>query len=144
MEERKITKYIGIDWGEKRIGLAVADDVTWFAMPLAVVYSFDELIDFLIKEEPSRLVVGMPYTMEGKSGAAVQKVKNFIGLIKERINLPIDEIDERLTSRAADSLYKDKTDLEEKDAVAAMVLLQDYIDGLDKGRKQEKKEFPKF
>lgn len=143
-QPKKIIKYIAIDWGEKRIGLAVADNETWLAMPLAVVYSIDELFDFLEKEAPDQLVVGMPYTMEGKKGKSAERVGDFINLLKVRFKVPIAEIDERLTSMATDSLYEKGGRPDERDAIAAMLILQTYIDQLDKGGKKAEKDAPKL
>lgn len=143
-KNKKIIKFIGIDWGEKRIGLAVADNQAWLATPAAVVYDFNELLDFIARERPDRLVVGLPYTMAGHRGKAAQRVAKFIKLLKEYAKLPVTTIDERLTSSAVDSLYHAKNKPAERDAIAAMLILQNYIDGLDKGTKKAEKEFPKL
>jgi len=139
-----LVKYIGIDWGEKRIGLAIADSEVWLAMPLAIVYGYSELVEFLAIERPDQLVVGMPYTMAGTVGATAEKVNDFIRLLKASTGYPIAIFDERLTSSAVDSLYDDERRPEERDAIAAMVILQNYIDQLDKGQIKVEKEFPKL
>lgn len=133
-KDNKSTKFIGIDWGEKRIGLAVADNETWMAMPLAIVYSYEELVEFLAVEQPDQLIVGMPYTMAGKIGATAEKVNNFIKILKTNTHCPITTYDERLTSSAVDSLYDNERRPQERDAIAAMIMLQGYIDQLDKGQ----------
>jgi len=140
--KKKLIKYIGIDWGEKRIGLAVADNEIWMAMPLAIVYSYAELVEFLTVEQPDQLVVGMPYTMSGKTGHTAEKVNDFIKMLKVSTNYPIATFDERLTSSAVDSLYDNESAPEERDAIAAMVILQNYIDQLDKGQVRVEKELP--
>jgi putative Holliday junction resolvase len=141
-KDKKIIKYIGIDWGEKRIGLAVADNEIWMAMPLAIVYSFGELVEFLAIEQPDQLVVGMPYTMAGKTGHTAEKVNEFIRMLEASTNYPVAIFDERLTSSAVDSLYDNERRPEERDAIAAMVILQNYIDQLDKGQVKIEKELP--
>jgi putative Holliday junction resolvase len=141
-ESKKQIKYIGIDWGEKRIGLAAADNETWMAVPLAIVYSFDELLEFLAKEEPDLLVVGMPYTMAGNEGETAGRVNDFIKMIQTSSPYAVVTVDERLSSSAIDSLYHDKKSPEERDAISAMLILQGYIDGLDKGIKKEEKKWP--
>lgn len=143
-KDKKIIKYIGIDWGEKRIGLAIADSEIWMAMPLAIVYSYAELVEFLAIEQPDQLVVGMPYTLAGKTGHTAEKVNDFIKMLKVSTNYPIATFDERLTSSAVDSLYDDEHAPEERDAIAAMVILQNYIDQLDKGQIKIEKELPKL
>ena len=144
MEKKNVVKYIGIDWGEKRIGLAVANNEVWMAMPLAVVYDFNELLEFLAIEEPDQLVIGMPYTMAGETGHTAEKVQDFIKMLKEITNYPVVTFDERLTSSAVDSLYGNKNAPEERDAIAAMIILQNYIDQLDKGQVRVEKELPKL
>jgi len=141
-KERKVIKYIGIDWGEKRIGLAAADNETWMAVPLAIVYSFDELLEFLAMEEPDQLVVGMPYTMAGHKGATAERVDGFVKMLQASTPYNVVTADERLSSGAVDSLYFEKNSPEERDAIAAMLILQGYIDGLDKGIKKEEKKWP--
>ncbi len=141
-KEEKIIKYIGIDWGEKRIGLAAADSEMWMAMPLAIVYSFDELLEFLAKEEPDQLVVGMPYTMAGHKGEAAGKVSEFIKMLEASTRYPVAKVDERLSSSAIDSMYDKRKAPEERDAIAAMLILETYINQLEKGEKKEDKVFP--
>ena len=123
-------QYLGIDWGEKRIGLALGDDQTRLASPFKVVSSIDEIIKIIAEEEIDCIVIGKPVTLKNEEGGNVERVAAFIKFLKEKTAIPIEIIDERLTSRAADNLPGDKKSKAERDAVAAMIILQTYFDTL--------------
>ena len=92
---------LGIDYGEKRIGLSFGDSLG-LAVPIsAAVESSEEKrfahIESIIQERGiEKLVVGMPYNMDGSSGFKAKEVKAFIGQLKSRFTLPVETIDERL------------------------------------------------
>lgn len=130
--------YLGIDWGEKRIGLAVASDDVSLATPYSVVGNIDEIKEVVNAEEVECIVVGKPVKMSGSSVGMTKGFVTFIDELKEKIHLPIELIDERLTSKAADSLAinggkgkltkKKRKTSADRDAVAAMLILQSYLD----------------
>lgn len=125
-----ITRYIGIDYGEKRIGLALGDSESRIAIPFDVVADISAVIKIIRDEEIDEIVVGLPLTMKSENGIMSAMVNRFIAELMAKTRLPIIEIDERLSSITADKLLggKDKT---RRDAVAAMVILQTYFDKLD-------------
>jgi putative Holliday junction resolvase len=122
-----ITRYIGLDYGEKRIGVALGDSESKIAIPFEVAANADEVIKIIKDEEIDEIVVGLPLTMKSESGTMVQAVSGFVKELIVRTNLPVIEIDERLSSQAADKLLGAK-DKSRRDAVAAMVILQTYLD----------------
>lgn len=126
--DKGYTSYLGIDWGEKRIGLAMGDDSTRMASPFGVVADLDEVLQVIADEEIDVLVVGMPMKMRDQSIALDPRFEAFISELESRSGLELIRIDERLTSKHADSLIGDKKSKAARDAVAAMLILQAHLD----------------
>lgn len=131
-------KVLGIDVGERRIGLAISDELRFTARELGVVAPEDfesRLRNILETEEVGKIVVGRPRTMSGDLGPQAQRVAEFVeGKIKPFGREVIWE-DETLTSvQAEEELKKMKMDREEIkkriDAVAARIILQSYLNNL--------------
>ena len=118
---------MGIDWGEKRIGLSLGDSLTKTATPFKVVNNQEEIIKIIEEEEIDVVVVGQPLKMSG-SGQLSADFLLFLETLKVKLNVPVEIIDERLSSKAADSLIGDKKTKAPRDAVAAMLILQSYFD----------------
>lgn len=130
--------YLGIDWGEKRIGLAFADDVG-IAMPLpaAVAASKKERMrhieKMLTQRKAEELVVGYPLNMNGTVGFKAKEVDEFIGELEKRFRLPIHRIDERLSSHSVEQGFKGQKKKPSRqsgeiDSRAAALILQDFIE----------------
>lgn len=128
---KEAKKILGIDWGEKRIGVAIGDSETRTATPLQVVSNIDDLIDIIKREDIEIVVVGMPKKLDDKESISSKNTLNFIEKLEEKLEIPIETVDERLTSKAVDSLDGDKKNKAPRDAMAAMLILQTYIDRLD-------------
>lgn len=124
----KLEKYLGIDWGEKRIGLALADSETKLATPFLVVGTIEEILKIVKEEEIDLMVVGAPKKMSNSELRMSNDFLEFINLLKKKVKVPVVETDERLSSQAVDSLVGDKKTKAPKDAVAAMLILQSYLD----------------
>ena len=135
-------RYLGIDYGEKRIGLSYADELR-IASPLkAAVQPSLELrlsyIKVLIQiYKIEALVVGYPYHTDGSSGKAVERVEDFVRILKEQFQLPVFSIDETFTTQDASQLKKKPKGLRQQqayrksgelDSRAATILLQDFLD----------------
>ena len=130
--------YLGIDWGEKRIGLAFADDVG-IAMPLpaAVAASKKERMRhieaMLTQRKAEELVVGYPLNMDVTVGFKAKEVDEFIAELEKRFRLPIHRIDERLSSHAVEQGLKGQKKKPSRqsgeiDSRAAALILQDFIE----------------
>ena len=130
--------YLGIDWGEKRIGLAFADDVG-IAMPLpaAVAASKKERMRhiemMLTQRKAQELVVGYPLNMNGTAGFKAKEVDAFIAELEKRFRLPIHRIDERLSSHSVEQSLKGQKKKPSRqsgeiDSRAAALVLQDFIE----------------
>jgi putative holliday junction resolvase len=132
-------RILAIDYGKKRIGLAVTDPMQMLALPMATIDNdkiFDYLAAYFIKEEVDVIVLGEPKHLDGKDTDATPLVAEFELKLKEKFpEKPIVKIDERLTSRMAkqtliDAGYK-KSDRRNKklvDTVAAALILQTYLE----------------
>ena len=120
-------KYLGIDWGEKRIGLALADEETCLALPFKTVSSLAELLEVITEEEIDEIVMGSPKKMNGEA-ASNPSWLNFVTQLETKSGKKINLLDERLSSLAADALIGSKKDKAERDEIAAAIILQDYLD----------------
>jgi len=121
-------KYLGIDWGEKRIGLALGDSLTKTATPFKVVGTIEEIVKIIREEEINVVVLGKPLKMSDVEYRMSDKFLDFLALLKEKISIPVETIDERLSSMGADALLGDKKTKAPRDTVAAMLILQNYLD----------------
>ena len=130
---------LAFDFGEKRIGAAVGEPLTGIAHPLTTIHAADKqrryaAIGELIHEwQPARLVVGLPSHMDGSEHALTRLARKFADDLGRRFGLPVDLVDERLTSAAAESSLGEaglnaKQRKAHVDAVAAQQILQDYLD----------------
>jgi len=124
----KNIRLIGIDWGEKRLGVALAESEVCLATPFMVAASLSELLKIIDAEKIDLIVLGEPQKMRGKTNDINPRFKEFLRLLKTKTDLPIELIDERLSSKNADALVGSKKTKAPRDAVAAMIILQSYLD----------------
>lgn len=121
--------YLGVDWGEKRIGLALADSETKMATPFKTVENVDEVARIVESEQIDAVVIGKPVRITNYGLEITdEKYNKFIDELKSKISLPIEMMDERLSSKAADALPGDKKTKASRDEIAAMLILQSYLD----------------
>ncbi len=131
-------RFLAIDLGEKRTGLATGDDDTGLVTQggVLVVPRGEELIDALLRKidehAPDAIVIGLPLNMDGSAGPQAKLVRAFGAALAERCSVPIEFQDERLTSFAADQqmartgrTHRQKKGL--RDALAAAEILRDYL-----------------
>jgi putative Holliday junction resolvase len=120
-------EYLGIDWGEKRIGLAVGNDETKIATPFKTVANLEELLAVISAEVVDALVIGSPVKM---SGAAANNPAwlDFVARLEKKSVCPLIFLDERLSSLAADALIGTKKTKASRDEIAATLILQNYFD----------------
>lgn len=130
--------YLGIDWGEKRIGLAYADEVG-IAVPLPAAVAVSKKarlqhIEQMIKDRRiDEIVCGYPLNMNGSVGFKAKEVDVFIEVIKKRFRLPIHRADERLSSHSVEQGLKGQKKKPDRrsgeiDSRAAALILQDFIE----------------
>jgi putative holliday junction resolvase len=118
--------YLGIDWGEKRIGLAVADLETKIANNFKTITKLSELVNIISDLNIGLIVLGKPLKLAGDLSS--EKFRKFHQLLKEKTDVKIVLFDERLSthlSKKLNFLNKAKYD---KDQSAACLILQSYLD----------------
>ena len=132
-------RILGIDWGEKRIGLAVSDPlgITAQGLPTLAVSSSGETLREIAatvrKWEVARIVIGLPLLMDGSEGEGTRKVRQLGRRLEAELDLPVEFSDERLTSRIAEAALLEgdlsrKRRKEESDRLAAQLILRNYLD----------------
>lgn len=140
--------FIGIDWGQRRIGLAVGETDTGLAFPAEAAVApsetqrMEQIAKLINQRRPTALVVGYPLNMDGTRGPMVDQVDVFIQQLEARFGLPVFRVDERLSSSTASGMM-DSATLRKKrrprdvirqrhsgklDSRAAAVILQDFLD----------------
>jgi len=122
-------RFLGLDWGEKRIGLALSEAGLNMALPYGVASTLSEVLEVIEEERIDLIVMGAPFKMRGAQESMNPHFLEFLETLKKRVKVPVELIDERLSSKAADALegsYKDNK--APRDAVAAMLILQGYLD----------------
>ena len=132
-------KILAVDLGKARTGLAVCDEGELLASPAGVIreHNRERLLEQLAREAEIRgvasIVVGLPRNMDGSEGESAQNARSFAEALARQTGLPVALRDERLTTVTAHG-YLNDTDTRGKkrksvvDAVAATVILQDYLD----------------
>lgn len=129
---------MAFDFGEKRIGVAVGETALGIAHPLKAVDEeataprFAAIAALIAEWKPRRLVVGLPCHADGTEHELSRLCRRFAHRLEGRFNLPVDLVDERLTSAEAESLLRDSgADIHRGgalDAVAAQRILQAWFD----------------
>lgn len=133
-----ITRILGLDVGDSRIGVALSDPQGILASPLTIINRTDEkvdigaIVDIIGRNEVGRIVVGLPLSMDGSQGEQVDKVRAFEVALRRHTEVPVEFWDERLTTMAAKRmvrLVRKKTERGIRyDAMAAALILQGYLD----------------
>ena len=131
-------RYLAIDLGAKRTGLAAGDDVVGLVQPVEVLQVargpalMDALARAIDRHGPDALVVGLPLNMDGTEGAGAKDAREFGAAISRRSGLPVHFHDERLTSFEADErmarsgrTHREKKEL--RDALAACAILEAFL-----------------
>jgi putative Holliday junction resolvase len=145
-------RILAIDYGARRIGIAVSDPMRVTAQSLPTIAAkglqkiLSELETIVDEKRVTEIVVGMPLNLKGEMTAAAQKVEKFIHHLQSRFKLPVHSWDERWTSIAAQrtiwefgkspSRHKDKVD-----QISAMLILQSFLDHLNFKNQQTKQDF---
>ncbi len=132
------TRSLGLDVGDKRIGVALSDPEGILASPFTIINRQDESLDIeaiagiISQHQVKQVIVGLPRSMDGSLGKQAEKVKAFTEKLSSRIHLPVEFRDERLTTILAKYLIREtgrraKRKVQD-DAIAAALILQSYLD----------------
>ena len=137
-------RILGLDVGERRIGVAIADESVRVALPVTVVERREPPADLdaiarLVQEQGAEaVVIGLPISLNGSLGPQAQTVKAFGQELSARLALPIEYWDERLSSveagrRLASAGRRGPKAKARRDAAAAAIILQGYLDSQAQG-----------
>jgi putative holliday junction resolvase len=130
---------MGLDIGEKRIGVALSDATGTVATPLMVIPAVGargdakELVRLVEDYEVDRIVVGLPLSLDGTEGPQAARVRSVVGRLPELLGIPLDFFDERYSSAEAKRTLmlgglSSRQQRGALDSVAAAVFLQSYLD----------------
>ncbi|MCL5772333.1 MAG: Holliday junction resolvase RuvX [Actinobacteria bacterium] len=131
-------RIMALDIGEKNIGIAISDKTNILAIPYLVLKNDDTFTDkvcSIIKEKNiNKIIAGMPYTLSGNMGQQANKTKEFINNLKEKINIEVDFIDERFSTKILKNnlIYKKKENKDKTDKYAAAIILENYLNKVKK------------
>jgi len=122
-------KVLALDYGRARTGVAVSDPTGTVARPLTVVEraatgrGLDRIAGLVAEEHAELVVVGLPLTLRGASGAQAEETRGFVRDLAARVHVPVDVFDERFTTRLAEQ----SDGAAPEDARAAAHLLASYL-----------------
>jgi putative Holliday junction resolvase len=131
-----VSRSLGIDYGTKRVGLALSDPLGLTARPLAVVPRskiVEEVVSLVKEQEVGTIVVGLPTGLGGDEGMSASEARKLADELAAATGVDVVLRDERYTSRMAESALlesgmKRRERRESVDKVAAAIILQDYLD----------------
>jgi len=120
-------RILGLDIGDRKTGIAIADMSASVAIPREVIRdagrdeTIARIVEIIRDENIDLIVAGVPYNLKGEVAHQAEKVLKFIKHLKKAIAIPVETIDERLTSKAFKGLEND-------DSMAAAMILQTWLD----------------
>mgnify|MGYP001213763523 CR=1 FL=1 len=134
-----MNRILGIDYGERRVGLAISDPLNIFAKPFSTIDRksspdyVQDLLKIIEENGVKEIVVGLPLNMKGVDSKQTTIVRNFVQDLKSKTNYPIYFQDERLSSKTAEQslILQKKSPSKNKasiDSTAASLILQEYLD----------------
>jgi len=135
-------RVLGIDAGERRVGVAVSDELRLLASPVCVLDRarglgpvLDALTELARREGVAQMVVGLPLNADGTAGKQARRAQDFARVAARVVGIPVELWDERLSTQAAEAIVRAQGRTTRRvrqqgklDAIAAAVILQDYLD----------------
>lgn len=134
-------RVMALDWGERRIGLALSDETQLIASPLETLvrrpgkrFPMPRFLELVAEHQPVGLVVGLPLGLDGREGPSAKAARELAALVGTRTGLPVALQDERLSSVQVQEAIREmggsaRGRRAEVDALAAVVILQNWLDG---------------
>ncbi len=130
-------RILGIDYGKKRVGLALSDPLMITAQPHSVLVNdktlLEKIADIIRRSDVSKVVMGLPVSLDGSIGISAEKVKDFGAKLCALTGMPVEYMDERMTTAQVDKQMIDDGVRRDRrrsvvDKIAAAVMLQSYMD----------------
>ena len=146
MEDGK--RVLAIDYGTKRIGVALSDELGWTAQPLETLnrrtldWDIAHIASLVGTYEVRQVLLGFPLQLDGREGPAIQAMREFQARLEQGVPVPVILWDERLTTKSAED-FLIAADVSRKkrkgivDRIAASILLQSYLASLEPAPKRE-------
>lgn len=139
-------RILGLDYGSRRIGVAICDELMMTAQGVATLVRRNREADLtaigevIARHGVEKIVVGYPLRLDGSEGIQCEKINGFIRRLEARFLLPVIRWDETLSTKEAEELLRERGVRAEKrravvDRVAASLILQGYLDSLSRGGK---------
>ncbi len=134
-----MARILALDIGDKRIGVAISDESGRLARPLLAITraskreDFEAIAKLIAEHGVERLIVGLPWTLRGEEGPQAQRVRRYVEALSAVIPVPVSFHDERYTSVEAQAIVAGRGSKRkprargEVDALAAAIILQDYL-----------------
>ena len=143
-----MARYLGLDLGEKRVGVALSDPDRILAQPLKTIpfrsqkQLLQEITDLLKEYQIAKIVIGLPLTMKGTDSEKTRQVRQFARVLSQSVSVPVDFMDERLTTVQAHSTLhqigkKPSRNRDRVDQLAAQLILQTFLDQEKSRRRYE-------
>jgi putative holliday junction resolvase len=135
-------RILALDYGTKRIGVALSDELGWTAQPLETFerrtldWDVAHIAALVGSHGVERVVLGLPLQLDGREGPAVQAMRKFTEKLEAGLSVPVVRWDERMTTKAAEDLLI-AADVSRKkrkgivDRIAAAILLRSYLEAQD-------------
>lgn len=141
-------RILGLDYGSKRIGVAVCDELGITAQGIATIIRknrtqvLNEIAVFIRKYHVEKIVIGYPLRLNGTEGIQCEKIRKFAKLLESTFSIPVIKQDETLTTKEAEEILIQANVRREKrktvvDKIAAALILQGYLDSRNKRAKSE-------
>jgi len=139
-------RLLGLDVGSRTVGVACSDLLGWTAQGVEIIrinedkeeFGLDRLGEIIQEKQPTGIVLGLPKNMNNTEGPRVEKSREYGKMVEEKFNLPVDFIDERLTTVQAERMLIDEANVSRRkrkkvvDKIAAEMILQNYLDAKGK------------
>ncbi|CAI2652796.1 Holliday junction resolvase RuvX [Apilactobacillus apinorum] len=135
-------RLMGMDVGSRTVGISVSDLLGWTAQGVEIItinedeeqFGLERVAELVEKYQVTGFVLGLPKNMNNTSGPRVEAAKRYGDMLIEKFNLPVDFVDERLTTVEAERMLIEKADTSRKkrkkviDKIASELILQTYLD----------------
>ncbi len=137
MKKLQAKTFLGIDYGAKRIGLALGSESEKIARAFKIIHNLNELNDIVPAKNVDAFVVGWPLQPDGTEGETCQQVRLFCNRLTEKFGLPIFYVDERLSSKKSEEYLRDTLFMRASkrkdilDAESARVILQQFLNSIN-------------
>jgi len=141
-------RILSLDFGEKRIGVAVSDSLNIIAQSVGTIErkgiknDLKKIAELVKEYEAGKMIVGLPLNMDGTEGKSASRAINFVNELRKEIQIEVEMLDERLTTAQGERVFLEADMSREKrkqnlDKIAAQLILQNYLDShVQKNRMQ--------